>query len=99
MMTRLRPSYSVRFFMAAPGLVSRLGVCLSCLDQSLVKADGLLGDGCPTEDFFDAASSSIAEAPAFLRILDQANDGSSEIPGELLRISGETGDVVLNKWH
>src|SRR3954469_10941154 len=98
MMTRLRPSYSVRFFIAAPCL-SRLGACLSLLDQSLVKADGLLGDGCPTEDFFDAAASSIAKAPAFLRILDQAIDGSGEIAGELLRIGGETGDVVLDKRH
>src|ERR1700756_4123628 len=48
-MTRFLPSDSVRFFMAAPCLVSRLGAYLSLLHQSLVKADSLLGDGCPAE--------------------------------------------------
>src|ERR1700739_2752814 len=99
MMTRLRPSDSVRFFMAAPCFVSRLGACLSLLHQSLVKADSLLGDGCPAKGFFDAASSCIAEALAFLRIADQPIDGSGEIAREFLRISGKACDRVLIKRH
>src|SRR5277367_580171 len=86
MTTRLRPSDSVSFFMAAP-----------FMDQLLVKADSLLGDGSPAEDFFDAAASCIAEAPAFVGVVEQDVEGGGKVAGEFCRVGGETGDRILFK--
>src|SRR5271156_207345 len=102
MMTRLSPSDSVSFFIGRSVFVSSLDVskldaCPSLLDQLLVKADGLLGDGCPAEDFFDAAASSVTEKPAASGIFEQAVDRCSKIAGKFRGIGGETGDWFLFK--
>src|SRR5580692_2974683 len=72
---------------------------LPLLDELLVEADGLLSDGGPAEDIFDAAAAGFTKLPALLRIFEEASERRGQVARKLYRIGREAGHRILLEGH
>src|SRR6516225_478085 len=68
--------------------------CRSLLDQLSVEANGLVRDGIPAKELFDAQSSCISKAPALFRVLKQSTDPRSKVSRKPFGILGKACDGI-----